>query len=39
MPKDLPDGQFGPERYIEAQVWYDGPIEQYLTPQNPTKMP
>ena len=34
-----PDGQFGPERYIEAQVWYDGPIEQYLTPQNPTKMP
>lgn len=34
-----PDGQFGPERYIEAQVWYDGTIEQYLTPQNPTKMP
>lgn len=34
MPKDLPNGQFGPERYIEAQVWYGGPIEAYLDAGN-----
>ncbi|MBN1813347.1 MAG: hypothetical protein JXA14_16040 [Anaerolineae bacterium] len=25
-----PGGEFGPDRYIEAQVWNDAPIEQYL---------
>jgi hypothetical protein len=25
-----PDGEFGPDRYIEAQVWDDAPIKQYL---------
>ena len=25
------DGQYGPERYIEAQIWSDHPIQQYLT--------
>jgi hypothetical protein len=25
-----PDGEFGPDRYIEAQVWDDEPIKQYL---------
>ena len=24
------DGQFGPERYIEAQVWDDEPVKAYL---------
>jgi hypothetical protein len=23
------DGQFGPERYIEAHIWCDDPIEKY----------
>lgn len=26
-----PDGQFGPERYIEAQVWDDRPLQAYYT--------
>lgn len=26
------DGQYGPERYIEAQVWDDGPLQPYLDP-------
>jgi hypothetical protein len=26
-----PDGQGGPERYIEAQVWDDAPLEKYLS--------
>jgi hypothetical protein len=25
-----PDGKLGPDRYIEAQVWDDAPIKQYL---------
>ena len=25
-----PDGQKGPERYIEAQIWDDKPLKQYL---------
>jgi hypothetical protein len=25
-----PDGRFGPERYIEAQVWVDEPVRQFL---------
>ncbi len=25
-----PDGRFGPERYIEAQLWDDGPVKEYL---------
>jgi hypothetical protein len=25
-----PDGEFGPDRYVEAQVWDDTPIKQYL---------
>jgi hypothetical protein len=24
------DGKYGPERYIEAQVWDDAPVRQYL---------
>lgn len=27
------DGRFGPERYIEVQVWDDEPIEKYLRRQ------
>jgi hypothetical protein len=31
LPQDWnPDGEFGPDRYIEAQVWDDTPIRQYL---------
>lgn len=26
-----PDGALGPERYIEAQVWSDNPIDRYRT--------
>jgi hypothetical protein len=29
------DGQYGPERYIEAQVWDDGPLQPYLDPSRP----
>jgi hypothetical protein len=25
-----PDGKGGPERYIEAQVWDDVPLKEYL---------
>ncbi|HLO16004.1 MAG TPA: hypothetical protein VK206_14320, partial [Anaerolineales bacterium] len=25
-----PDGKGGPERYIEAQVWDDGPLREYF---------
>jgi hypothetical protein len=25
-----PDGQYGPERYIEAQIWDDRPLQPYL---------
>lgn len=25
-----PDGRHGPDRYIEAQVWADGPVRRYL---------
>ena len=27
-----PDGRRGPDRYIEAQVWADGPVAVYLRP-------
>lgn len=26
-----PDGSHGPDRYIEAQVWTDGPLARYLS--------
>jgi hypothetical protein len=29
------DGQYGPERYIEAQVWDDTPLQLYLEPSMP----
>jgi hypothetical protein len=29
------DGQYGPERYIEAQVWDDTPLQLYLQPSKP----
>ena len=25
------DGSYGPERYIEVQVWSDWPVDQYRT--------
>ena len=28
------DGRFGPERYIEAQVWSNEPIKKYLHGKN-----
>ena len=32
LPQDWNgDGQFGPERYIEAQIWSDETISRYLT--------
>lgn len=31
LPQDWNnDGSFGPERYIEAQVWTDDPVRQYI---------
>jgi hypothetical protein len=31
LPQDWnDDGTFGPERYIEAHVWSDDPIEKYI---------
>src|SRR6266545_547065 len=31
LPQDWNgDGQYGPERYIEAQVWDDTPLQRYL---------
>ncbi len=27
------EGSHGPDRYIEAQVWDDEPVKEYLTPQ------
>lgn len=31
LPQDVnPDGKLGPERYIEAQVWSDHPIKQFV---------
>ncbi len=36
MPQDWnPDGQFGPERYIEAQIWDDTPLQHYLAARMP----
>ena len=30
LPQDWnPDGVYGPERYIEAHVWSDDPIDRY----------
>jgi hypothetical protein len=29
------DGQYGPERYIEAQVWDVTPLQLYLQPSKP----
>jgi hypothetical protein len=30
LPQDWNnDGQFGPERYIEVQIWSDNPISNY----------
>lgn len=29
------DGQFGPERYIEVQVWSDEPLEKYYKLEHP----
>jgi hypothetical protein len=32
LPQDWnPDGRLGPERYIEAQVWEDEPVKEYLS--------
>jgi hypothetical protein len=32
LPQDWnPDGQYGPERYIEAQVWDDTTLQPYLS--------
>ena len=28
-----PDGEYGPDRYIEAQVWDDGPVQSCLQAQ------
>jgi len=31
LPQDWnPDGRGGPERYIEAQIWNDNPLREYL---------
>jgi hypothetical protein len=30
-----PDGKGGPERYIEAQVWDDAPLKEYLCTTHP----
>jgi hypothetical protein len=30
-----PDGLRGPERYIEAQVWDDGPVQRFLSTMEP----
>ena len=30
LPQDWnPDGVYGPERYVEAHVWSDDPIDRY----------
>ena len=32
LPQDWnDDGKFGPERYMEVQIWSDGPISKYKT--------
>jgi hypothetical protein len=37
LPQDWnPDGQYGPERYIEAQVWDDAPLQPYLAASGST---
>jgi hypothetical protein len=37
LPQDWNrDGQGGPERYIEAQVWEDAPLRQFLPAQKAT---
>lgn len=42
LPQDWnPDGAFGPERYIEAHVWSDDPIDRYrqgFMPSNAAKL-
>jgi hypothetical protein len=36
LPQDWnPDGKGGPERYIEAQVWDDAPLKEYLCVYQP----
>jgi hypothetical protein len=36
LPQDWNcDGQYGPERYIEAQIWDDEPLQPYLDPSRP----
>jgi len=32
-----PDGRFGPDRYIEAQVWDDEPLREFLPGKRPTQ--
>ena len=38
LPQDWnADGKYGPERYIEAQIWSDEPILRYIKDCNFTK--
>ena len=32
------DGTHGPDRYIEAQIWDDAPLQRYSAMKNPARV-